>query len=74
MSEEVQSPVWVVTASYADDPHPHCLAVYDNEAAAKEHAKAIRDSNSPSEPVAHGYSEKTLEREPVRERGSMPDA
>lgn len=65
--------VWAVTGNYADDPHPHVLAVYDNEEAAKEHSKAIRDSIKPSEPVAWGVTEMKLDSDPLRERRSKVD-
>lgn len=44
--------VHVVAANYADDPHPHVDAVYDNEDAAEDHKQAITNSISPSGPVA----------------------
>lgn len=70
---EDPSLVWVVTGNYADDPHPHVLAVYDNEEAAQEHRKAIRDSIKPSEPVAYGITEMQIDSEPRRERRSKID-
>lgn len=74
MSDQPQDrTVWVVTGNYADDPHPHVLGVYDNEDAAKEHERAIRDSIKPSEPVAWGRTEVEVNSEPLRERRSRVD-
>lgn len=59
--------VWVVTGNYADDPHPHVLGVYDNEDAAREHERAIRQSIKGTEPVAWGRTEVVVESESRRE-------
>lgn len=36
------STVWVVAANLDGDPHPHVLAVYDNEGAARKHEREIK--------------------------------
>lgn len=50
--EDTTEFVYIVAANYPDDPHPHILAVYDNEPAVDEHLRAIEQSIKPSEPVA----------------------
>jgi len=35
--------VWVVVTNHVNDPHPQVEGVYDNEEAAREHGKELRD-------------------------------
>lgn len=65
--------VWVVTGIFSDDPHPHVLGVYDNEAAAHTHKRSICGSIKPSAPVAWGVTEMEVESDPLCEPGSRVD-
>jgi len=55
--------VHVVLANYADDPHPHVEAVYDNEEAAEDHEKALGDSTSICAPVSWTVKEMPVQSE-----------
>ena len=49
--------VWVLVGNYADDPHPKVLGVYDNDEAAQEHQRDLRDDMTTSAPIAWGMHE-----------------
>lgn len=52
--------VWVVAGNYADDPHPHILGVYDDEADADEKMEECRDRFSEPHVVAWDKTEQEV--------------
>ncbi len=59
-TEDAPATVWVVASRKMDDPHPNVEGVYDNEDAAKNHMKELRQNSFQHSVVAFDMFEQPV--------------